>query len=313
MHLWLTDILDGDKNPTKLSGERWQWDRLLPFAFLHLGCLAAFWTSWSWTAVAMAIGLYWSRMFLVTGWLHRYFSHKTFQTNRFWQAVFGALCLTTVQRGPLWWAAHHRHHHRHSDEPDDIHSPKQRGFWWSHLGWICCDANIPTRYENIPELVKFPELVWLNRFDWLGSAILIICLWIAGEWLNSTTGAQLVVWGYFISTVVLFHGTCTINSLSHVFGNQRFNTGDTSRNNGLLAIVTMGEGWHNNHHFYPGATRQGFYWWEIDATYAILKTLSWVGIVKNLHPVPTWVYTKTVSSQKPQNTIQPSVIGQQPA
>ncbi|MFN8615413.1 MAG: acyl-CoA desaturase [Vampirovibrionales bacterium] len=292
----LVALVDADANPVRSQAKEITWDRLLPFVVLHMGCLGAFWVGVSPVALGVAIALYWVRMFLITAFFHRYFSHKTFTMNRFWQAFFAFGTLLAVQRGPLWWAAHHRHHHRYSDKPDDVHSPTQRGFFWSHMGWICCDANMPTRYELIPDWVKFPELVWINRLDWLGALVLVTGLWFLGQWLQavngSTNGLQLVVWGFFISTVVLFHATCTINSLSHVWGTQRFNTGDTSRNNAVLAFLTMGEGWHNNHHGYPGSARQGFYWWEIDATYYVLKLLSWVGIVQNLRPVPVWVYQK---------------------
>ncbi|MDH4378476.1 MAG: acyl-CoA desaturase [Vampirovibrionales bacterium] len=289
-------LIDADANPVRTSKKNITWDRLLPFVVLHLGCLGVIWTGVSPTAFIVAVALYWVRMFLITAFFHRYFSHKTFEMNRFWQAIAAFGTLFAVQRGPLWWAAHHRHHHRHSDDQDDVHSPSQRGFFWAHMGWICCDANMPTRYELIPDLTKFPELVWINRLDWLGGVLLAGGLWLLGNYLytlnGSTTGAQLLVWGFFISTALLFHATCTINSLSHVWGAQRFQTDDTSRNNPVLAIATMGEGWHNNHHFYPASARQGFYWWEVDMTYYGLKLLAIFGVVKKLHPVPPWVYQK---------------------
>lgn len=289
-------LFDADANPVRTSKKNITWDRFLPFVVLHLGCLGVIWTGVSLIALIVAVTLYWTRMFLITGFFHRYFSHKTFEMNRFWQAIAAFGTLFAVQRGPLWWAAHHRHHHRHSDEHDDVHSPSQRGFFWAHMGWICCDANMPTRYELIPDLTKFPELVWINRLDWLGGVLLAGGLWLLGNYLytldGSTTGAQLLVWGFFISTTILFHATCTINSLSHVWGGQRFQTGDTSRNNPFLAVATMGEGWHNNHHFFPASARQGFYWWEVDITYYLLKFLSILGVVKKLHPVPSWVYGK---------------------
>ena len=265
--------------------------RSCAFVFLHTICLGVLWVGWSWTAVAVAVGLYFVRMFAITGFYHRYFSHRSFQTSRFMQFLFAALGSSAIQRGPLWWAAHHRHHHQHSDEEADTHSPRQHGFWWAHMGWITNARNFPTDYSRIRDFAKYPELVFLNRFDALVPLLLGATLYGVGAWLAhahpglGTSGAQLLIWG-FISTVVLFHCTCFINSLAHVFGRQRFATGDDSRNSLLLALLTLGEGWHNNHHHYMHSTRQGFYWWEIDLTYYGLKALSWTGLIWNLRSVP---------------------------
>ncbi len=272
------------------------WGRLLPFAFLHLGCLGVIWVGISPVAVIAAAAFYFIRIFAITGFYHRYFSHRTYDTSRFFQFLMALVGVTAVQRGPLWWAAHHRNHHKYSDQENDIHSPEQRGFFWSHMGWILCDAYMPTEYDRVPDLAKFPELVFLNRFDWLMPLVFGLFTVALGMGLNAyfpalgTSGLQMLVWGFFISTVLVFHGTCTINSLSHVIGSQRFKTTDTSRNNFVLALITLGEGWHNNHHFYSGSTRQGFYWWEVDVAYYVLKTLSFFGLVWNLHPVPKFVY-----------------------
>ncbi len=268
--------------------------RCTAFVLLHAGCLGVFWVGWSWAAVAVAVALYLVRMFAITGFYHRYFSHRSFQTSRFMQFLFAALGSSAIQRGPLWWASHHRAHHQHSDAEEDTHSPKQHGFWWAHMGWITSPRNFPTDYGRVKDLAKFPELVFLNRFDALSPLLLGAALYGAGAWLErahpslDTSGAQLLTWG-FISTVVLFHCTCFINSLAHVFGSQRYVTGDTSRNSLLLALLTLGEGWHNNHHHYMHSTRQGFYWWEVDLTYYGLKALSWTGLIWNLRPVPAEV------------------------
>ncbi|NDB77569.1 MAG: acyl-CoA desaturase [Verrucomicrobia bacterium] len=265
--------------------------RSFAFVFLHAMCLGVLWVGWSWTAVTVAVALYFVRMFAITGFYHRYFSHRSFQTSRFMQFLFAVLGTSAIQRGPLWWAAHHRHHHQHSDEEADTHSPKQHGFWWAHMGWITNARNFPTDYSRIKDFAKYPELVFLNRFDALVPLLLGVALYGTGAWLErarpelGTSGGQLLIWG-FISTVVLFHCTCFINSLAHVFGRQRYQTGDTSRNSLLLALLTLGEGWHNNHHHYMHSTRQGFYWWEIDFTYYGLKVLSWTGLIWNLRPVP---------------------------
>jgi stearoyl-CoA desaturase (Delta-9 desaturase) len=262
------------------------------YLLVHLACLGVIWVGWSWTAVCVAAGLYFLRMFAITAFYHRYFSHRTFTTNRFWQFCFAVLGNSSAQRGPLWWAAHHRHHHQKTDTDQDVHSPSRHGLWWSHIGWLTDPANFATRWEYVKDWGKFPELVWLDRFDKVVPILLGVALFGAGEILAhfsphlGTNGGQLVIWGFFISTVVLFHGTCTINSLSHLFGWRRYDTADTSRNNPILAIITLGEGWHNNHHHYPISTRQGFFWWEYDITYYLLVVMSWLGIIRNLRPVP---------------------------
>ncbi len=274
--------------------DRVDFGRCTAFVLLHAGCLAVWWVGWSWTAVAVAVALYWVRMFAITGFYHRYFSHRSFQTSRPMQFLFAVLGSSAAQRGPLWWAYHHREHHQHSDGPEDTHSPRRHGFWWAHIGWITSPRNFPTDYDRVKDFAKYPELVFLNRFDALVPLLLGALLYGAGAWLAlahpalGVTGPQLLVWG-FISTVVLFHCTCCINSLAHVFGRQRYQTGDTSRNSLLLALLTLGEGWHNNHHHYMHSTRQGFYWWEIDLTYYALKVLSWTGLIWNLRPVPVEV------------------------
>jgi stearoyl-CoA desaturase (delta-9 desaturase) len=272
--------------------DRVDWLRTAPFIGLHLACLAVFWVGWSWFAVSLAIALYAVRMFAITGFYHRYFAHRAFRTSRGVQFAFAAIGASCVQRGPLWWAAHHRHHHRHSDTPQDPHSPRQHGFWWSHMGWFLTPRGFRTEWSRIPDLQKYPELRLLDRFDILLPVLLAAALYALGAWLErahpalGTSGPQLLVWGFFISTVVLFHATVTINSLAHVFGSRRFDTRDDSRNNWLLALITFGEGWHNNHHHFPGSARQGFRWWEVDVTWYGLKLMSWLGLVHDLKPFP---------------------------
>lgn len=266
--------------------------RCIPFIVLHAACLAAFWVKPSAFTLTVAIALYWLRMFAITGFYHRYFSHRTFSTNRFMQFVFAVWGATSGQRGPLWWAAHHRLHHRESDKENDVHSPVQRGFLWSHIGWITSSANIPTDYGIIPDLAKYPELVLVNRFDWVPPFLLAVSLLVIGDLLKviapelHTSGLQLLVWGFFVSTVVLFHGTCCINSVGHIFGSQRYETNDASRNNFALAVITLGEGWHNNHHRFQGTARQGIYWWEIDVTYYVLCLMETFGLVSKIHRHP---------------------------
>lgn len=259
---------------------------------MHLACLLVFVVGVSTTAVAVAAALYAVRMFALTGFYHRYFSHKTFRTSRRTQFLFAVIGAAAVQRGPLWWAAHHRNHHRHADTELDPHSPTLRGFLWSHVGWFLTTDAFRTDWKRIPDLARFPELRWLDRYDIAVPVLLAAAVYGAGLLLEhfapslGTTGWQLLVWGFFVSTVVLFHATVTINSLAHRFGSRRFDTPDDSRNNTFLALITFGEGWHNNHHYYPGSARQGFKWWEIDLTYYGLCALQAMGVVSHLRRVP---------------------------
>jgi stearoyl-CoA desaturase (Delta-9 desaturase) len=280
---------------THASSGRIEWLRVAPFVALHLSCGTVIWVGVSKTAVLLAIGLYVLRMLAVTAFYHRYFAHRTFRTSRTLQFVFAFIGATSVQRGPLWWAAHHRRHHRYADTSQDPHSPTLRGFLWSHMGWFLTSEGFHTDWQRIPDLTRYPELRWLDRFDVVAPVVLGALLYALGAWLQwvrpdvNTSGAQLLVWGFCISTVVLFHATVTINSLAHRFGTRRFATADASRNNFWLALLTFGEGWHNNHHFYPGSARQGFRWWEIDLTYYALKLMAACGLVHGLKPVPARV------------------------
>jgi stearoyl-CoA desaturase (delta-9 desaturase) len=274
------------------DGHRIDWVRCLPFIGLHVACLTVFLVGWSWVAVGVALGLYIIRMFAITGFYHRYFSHRTFRTSRPTQLLMAILGASAVQRGPMWWAAHHRHHHKHSDDPDDIHSPEQHGFWMAHMGWFMTDAGFGTNERLVRDWAKFPELKFLDRFDMLVPAVLAVACFGLGVLLETvapglgTSGWQMFVWGFLISTVACYHGTYTINSLAHTWGRRRYATDDDSRNNFILAIITLGEGWHNNHHHYPAAARQGFFWWEIDPTYYGLKVMQWLGLIWDLNAVP---------------------------
>ncbi len=274
---------------------RIDWLRAIPFIALHLACLAVFWVGVSPVALAVAAGMYAVRMFALTGFYHRYFSHRAFKTSRGVQFVFAMLGASCVQRGPLWWAAHHRNHHRHADTGLDPHSPSIRGFFWSHVGWFLTPEAFRTDMQRVPDLARYPELRWLDRFDTAVPVALAVLLYGLGVLLShlapqlGTSGGQMLVWGFFVSTVVLFHATVTINSLAHRYGSRRFATRDESRNNVWLALLTFGEGWHNNHHFFPGASRQGFRWWEIDITWYGLRLMAALGLVRDLKPVPAWV------------------------
>jgi stearoyl-CoA desaturase (delta-9 desaturase) len=275
------------------------WLRAVPFVILHLGCLAALATGVSATALIVAAMLYAVRMFALTAFYHRCFAHRSFRAPRAVQFVFALLGAACVQRGPLWWAAHHRTHHREADTVRDPHSPAVHGFLWSHMGWFLTPRAFRTDLKRVPDLARYPELCWLDRYD-IAVPVLLAAATYALGWLLEryaprlhTSGAQLLVWGFFISTVVLFHATVTINSLAHRFGSRRFATADESRNNLWLALLTFGEGWHNNHHRFPGAARQGFFWWEIDLTWYGLRLLAALGLVRQLRPVPAAVLART--------------------
>ena len=283
---------------------RIDWLRTIPFIAMHLAVLAVLLVGWSPIAVLTAASLYVLRMFAITGFYHRYFSHKTFSTSRVLQFIFAVIGASSVQRGPLWWAAHHRMHHVNSDRPFDLHSPVQKGFLWSHMGWFLSRKNFPTKLHRIKDFARYPELQFLDRFDVVVPVLFALSLFISGEWLAAaypslaTNGWQMLVWGFVISTVVLYHCTFTITSLAHRFGSRRFATPDNSRNNFFLAMLTMGEGWHNNHHFYPGSVRQGFRWWEFDLTFYILCLFERLGLIWNVRPAPTWVLNPETAPHK---------------
>jgi stearoyl-CoA desaturase (delta-9 desaturase) len=287
---WLdSGVVPGKSTPCV---NRIDWLRAAPFIALHLACLAVIWVGWSPFAVLFAILLYVLRMFAITGFYHRYFSHKTFRTSRPLQFLFAVAGGTAVQRGPLWWASQHRHHHATSEQAEDAHSPVQHGFFWSHMGWFLSDAHFATRNERVKELAQYPELRFLDRFDVVVPFFFALAIFGLGEWLAyaapqlGTDGWQLLVWGFVISTVALYHATFSVNSLAHTWGSRRYKTSDQSRNNLLIALLTLGEGWHNNHHHYPGSARQGFYWWEIDPTWYGLRLLAACGLIWDIRDIP---------------------------
>jgi stearoyl-CoA desaturase (Delta-9 desaturase) len=251
----------------------------IPFVLVHLACAAAIWTGITWQAVVIGITLYWVRMFAIGAGYHRYFSHRAYATSRVFQFVLALLAQSTAQKSVLWWAAKHRHHHLHSDTEQDIHSPRHKGFLYSHLGWIFVRRHAKTDLVKIADFARYPELTWLHRFELVPAVGLAVLCWLIAGW------PGLVV-GFFWSTVLVYHATFCINSLAHVHGRKRYVTGDDSRNNWFLALATMGEGWHNNHHACQSSVRQGFRWWEFDPTFYILKGLSWLRVVWDLKRPP---------------------------
>jgi stearoyl-CoA desaturase (delta-9 desaturase) len=264
-----------DNAPVLAPDEKINWLSSIPYFGVHLMCLFVFYVGVRPVDVLVCLGLYVIRMWGITAGYHRYFSHRAYKTNRVFQFILALVGTTATQKGVLWWAAHHRHHHRESDTEKDIHSPIQKGFWWSHMNWILCDKYGETRFESIKDFARFPELRFLNRFHLLPPIALAVALYFIG-------GFSMLVWGFFVSTTLLWHGTFTINSLSHIFGKRRYRTTDTSKNNFLLALLTLGEGWHNNHHYHQNTANQGWFWWEVDLSYYSLKVLSWFRIVSDL-------------------------------
>ncbi len=248
-------------------------------ALIHAGTLLAFWRGASWRLVALAAATYALRMFAITGVYHRYFSHRTYKTSRPFQFVLALLGTAATQKGPLWWASTHRLHHKHSDTERDVHSPVRRGFWHAHMGWWLGREHEDARLDQIGDFARYPELRWLDRYHVVGVALLMALTALVG-------GFDGFLWGYVVSTCALLHATFTINSLAHVFGSRRYATDDHSRNNALLAIITFGEGWHNNHHHYQSSCRQGFYWWEIDVSYYVLRALALAGLVWGVREPP---------------------------
>jgi stearoyl-CoA desaturase (delta-9 desaturase) len=264
------------------------WANAGLFILLHLACFSVVWVGFSWVAFGICVAMYLVRMFALSAFYHRLFAHRAYQTSRTMQFVFAILGNTALQRGPLWWAATHRHHHQYSDTPEDVHSPLYGGFWLSHVGWIFHRANEGTREALIKDLMRYPELVFLDKFDWLVPLLTAAALYGLGYWLTivaphyGASASQILVWGFIISTVALFHASVTINSLAHVWGGRRYETQDQSRNNFVLSLLTLGEGWHNNHHRFPTRVKLGIAWWEIDVTYLLLRGLAFSGLIWNL-------------------------------
>lgn len=260
-----------------------RWGSAIPYFAFNLAALVGIFVFRPRSSdLALCVSLYAVRMFAVGGGLHRYFSHKSYSTSRAFQLVLAVLATTCGQQGPIWWASAHRHHHRESDTPRDFHSPSQRGFWWAHQLWAFTERAQRTDLSTVRDLTRFPELRWLNG-HWLIPHLGLVAILLAAG------GLRAVEWGFFVSTVLLWQVSFTVNSLSHLVGQRRFDTADTSRNSWILALLTLGDGWHNNHHYYPGSMRAGFYWWELDITGEILRALSWVGLVWNVRSPPQHV------------------------
>ena len=275
------------------------WVTIIPHTLAHISAIVClYFSSFSWSAVILCIVSYYVRMFGVSGIYHRYFSHRTYQVSRFTQFLMAAWGCNALQRGPLWWASTHRIHHSYSDQPGDVHSPVLYGFWWSHIGWLLAKENDHSRFENIKDLTKYKELVWLEKFHYLPPLLYGIGLYFFGRAMQlyfpnlGMDGFQAFTWGFLVSTIFLYHGTFTVNSICHIFGSKPFDTGDESRNNFWIALITMGEGWHNNHHYYQTSEKQGMHWWQIDMAHYVIWTFSKLGIVSKIKTFPKRTYSK---------------------
>lgn len=268
----VSTVQDGAVGSRELRGYR--FGAVIPFALLHVAALSVLFVPFSMSMLAWFAGSYLLRMFGVTAGYHRYFSHRSYRLGRAAQFALAFLAQTSAQKGALWWAAHHRDHHRNSDEELDIHSPWRQGFWWSHAGWILSNRYDEYDPKRIADFAKYPELRWLDRHHWVPTVVYAAAILAIG-------GPGAFVWGYLASTVFLYHATFTINSLAHLWGTRRFETADQSRNNLVLALLTLGEGWHNNHHHSMSSCRQGYRWWEIDITYLALRAIGLVGIASD--------------------------------
>jgi stearoyl-CoA desaturase (Delta-9 desaturase) len=273
-----------------------------PIFLMHFIALGAFFTGFSWAAFIAIVITYVVRVFALTAGFHRYFSHRSFKTSRFFQFILAWVGASSAQLGPMWWAANHRHHHQHSDQPEDIHSPVIKDAFWAHIGWIMCRAYREIQFDRVKDLVKFPELRFVDRFHIFPVLSLIAVLYLTGTVLNTnfpelgTSGIQLVMWGFFVSTVLVYHVTFFVNSVTHIVGKKRFATNDESRNSWWVALLTFGEGWHNNHHRWPLSARQGMYWWEFDLTYWILRFLERIGVVWDIKVYPDKLYEEALAS-----------------
>lgn len=269
-------------SPSRSVGRRGriEWVASMPFLAMHAAAAAGLIIlGFSWSGLALLLSVYTVMMVAVTVGYHRYFSHRSFKTSRAFQFVLALTCQMSAQKGVLWWAANHRHHHKYSDREEDLHSPKQSGFWWSHVGWILSPDYAETKLELVKDLARYPELRWLNKYHLAPAVALAVTMFVLG-------GPRALFWGWLLMTVVLWHASFTVNSLAHVWGRRRYPTTDTSRNNAWLAVLTMGEGWHNNHHYYQSSARQGFFWWEVDLSYYTLKACEALGLVWDVRTPP---------------------------
>jgi stearoyl-CoA desaturase (delta-9 desaturase) len=214
-----------------------------------------------------------------------------------------------MQKGPLWWAGHHVNHHRFADRDGDPHSPMVSGVYYAHIGWFLSDAKNDRLEPSNPvirDFSKAPEIAWLERCNVVPPLALAIAMYLAG-------GFPWLVWGFCLPTMTLAHATFAINTVNHMFGSRRFETPDDSRNNPITAFFAAGEGWHNNHHRYQRAARNGFYWWEFDLTWYVIRAMAAAGLIWDVQRVPTRVYEEARVVRAKRATLRaPSIVDSVP-
>ena len=277
------------------------------FWAIQAGALLVFAVPFRWAYIALWAASHFIRAIGLTLAFHRYFAHRSFQMNRIARFVWAFIGTAAMQKGPLWWAGHHINHHRYADRDGDPHSPAISGFYYAHIGWFLHDSKYDRLESGNPvvrDFSKEPEIAWLERFYWAPPLSLAVALFLVG-------GVPLVLWGFALPTMTLAHATFAINTVNHLWGARRFDTRDDSRNNPVTAFFAAGEGWHNNHHRYQRAARNGFYWWEFDVTWYVIRTMAAVGLAWNVQPVPARIYAEARASKARRDRL--SVVEHVPA
>ncbi|HEY1909661.1 MAG TPA: fatty acid desaturase [Vicinamibacterales bacterium] len=257
----------------------------VPFRWAYIGLWAA-------SHFVRALGL--------TLMYHRYYAHRAFKMNRGARFVWTLIGTAAMQKGPIWWAGHHVMHHKFADREGDPHSPMISGFYYAHVGWFLHDTKFDQLDASNPvvrDFGKFPEIAWLEKYFIIPPTVMAVAMYLYGGW-------PWLVYGFCLPTMTLAHATFCINTVNHLFGSRRFETMDDSRNNPITAFFAVGEGWHNNHHRYQRAARNGFYWWEFDLTWYTMKAMAALGLVWDMQPVPARIYEEA-RQLKAQRAAQP--------
>jgi len=254
------------------------WITTVVLVLFHIGAIAAFFF-FSWPAVIAAVFLYWMCTGLgISLGYHRLHTHRSYKTPLLLEYFFAVCGALTLEGGPIFWVATHRIHHQNSDKPGDPHSPRD-GAWWSHIGWILVGEakhnNTKLMSKYAPDLARHRFYVWLNDYHWLPMVVLGLLLLAIG-------GLPMLLWGVCLRVVFGLHATWLVNSATHMWGSRRFATRDDSRNNWWVALITFGEGWHNNHHAHPTSARHGLAWYEFDISWITLKVMKVLGIAKSV-------------------------------
>jgi len=275
------------------------------FWLIQASALLVFAVPFRWAFIALWAASHFLRAVGLTLAYHRYYAHRAFKMHRVTRFIWTFIGAAAMQKGPIWWAGHHVNHHKFADRDGDPHSPMVSGVYYAHLGWFLNDTKFDRVDATNPVLRDFgsiPEIAFLDRHFWLPPTVLAIALYLAG-------GLPWVVWGFCVPTMTLAHATFAINSVNHMFGSRRFETVDESRNNPLTAFFAAGEGWHNNHHRYQRAARNGFYWWEFDITWYAIRAMQALGLAWDVQPVPARLYkeARAVKARRAARTV-PSVV-----